>query len=127
MKRRFFLMCAFFLFLTTVAFAQMPGSLTVRVKRTPDSTVSAGPVAGAKVIVVHWTNDGMHPTMVQDRTATTSEIGICTVQLPPGTYDVFVAANELEPSAFRREVKPGGITAIAATLNPEPPNVKPVN
>lgn len=126
MKRSLLLMCAFVL-LTTAAFAQASGSLTVTVRSAPDSATVAGPIAGAKVIVVHWSNDGMHPTtMVQDRIATTNQMGTCTIELPPGTYDVFIAASELGPAAFRREVRPGATTSLSASLKPAPSHLSPV-
>jgi Carboxypeptidase regulatory-like domain len=127
MKRSLLLMCASFLLLATAAFAQASGSLMVMVKSAPGSATTAAPVAGAAVIVAHWTNDGMHPKMVQDQTATTNQMGTCTLQLPPGMYDVFVAASELAPSAFRREVTAGGTTSISANLKPAPSHLKPVN
>jgi hypothetical protein len=125
MRRSLLLMCAWFLLLSTIAFAQA-GSLTVTVKRGPDSATTAAPVAGATVIVAHWTNDGMHPKMIQDQTATTNQMGTCTVQLPQGVYDVFVAASELAPAAFRREVKAGGSTSITASLKAAPTHLRPV-
>jgi len=126
MKRLLSLMCASFVFMATAAFAQASGSLVVTVKRAADPGTTAAPVNGAKVIVMHWTTDGMHPTMVQDQTGTTNQMGSCMLQLPPGIYDVFVAASELAPAAFRREVKAGGTTSLTASLKAAPINLKPV-
>lgn len=126
MKRALLMVCASLLLLTAASFAQRTGSLTVTVKRAPESGTTAGPVSGAKVMVVHWTNDGMNPTIFQDQIATTNQVGTCTVELPPGTYDVFIAASELGPVAFRREIKAGQTTSLAASLKPAPTDLKPV-
>jgi uncharacterized protein (DUF2141 family) len=127
MRRSLLLMCALFVLLTTAAFAQASGSLTVTVKNAPGSATVAGPVTGAKIIVVHWAMDGMHPTMVQDRIATTDQMGMCTLQLAPGIYDVFVAGSELAPAAFRREVQAGRTTSLNASLKAAPGRVTPAN
>jgi len=124
MKSSFVLMCA--LVLTTVAVAQEPGHLMVTVQTAPDATRPVAPAAGAKVIVVHWSNDGLHPTMLQDTVVTTNQMGTCTIQLPAGTYDVFVAASGLSPAAFRREVRGGDTTTLVASLKPAPLQFRPL-
>jgi len=125
MKRSVVLMCA--LFLATVAVAQDTGHLTVTVQTAPDATRPVAAAAGAKVIVVHWTNSGLHGTMLQDKVATTNQTGTCTIELPPGTYDVFVSAGELSPAAFRRDVRAGDTTSLVAKLKPAPSQFRPVN
>jgi len=126
MRRSLLLICASLALLTAAALAQTTGTLTVTVKRAADPATTTAPVNGAKVIVMHWTTDGMHPAMVQDQTGTTNQMGTCMLQLPPGIYDVFVAASDLAPAAFRREVKAGGRTSLTASLKPAPINLKPV-
>ena len=125
--RRFFLLALLStLRLGMGAFAQETGRLDVTVEQAATTGSLAGPVAGAKVIVVHWTDSGGHPALVQNQTATTNQMGMCTIDLPAGTYDVFVAANELSPAAFRREVKVGETTAVTTHLRSAPLHVRPV-
>ncbi len=126
MKRSLLLICALFLLLTAAAFAQETGTLMVTVQTAQDAASPASPLAGAKVVVVHWTNPGLHPMMVQDQVATTNQMGICTVDLPPGKYDVFVSSSELAPAAFRREISGGRTTSLTASLRPAPLHFRPV-
>lgn len=114
---------------TVTAFAQQNGTLNVTVQQMahaglPNTPV---PIAGAKVIVMHWTNDrGLQPSLMRDQIATTNQMGECVISLPPGTYDIFVAANESAPAAFRREVKAGENSALAASLRPAATQLRPL-
>lgn len=108
------------------AVAQETGRLDVTVQRAAAMGSLAGPVAGAKVMVAHWTDSGGHPSLVQDQTATTNQMGMCTINLPPGTYDIFVASSELAPVAFRRDIKVGATTSITATLRAAGSHFRPV-
>jgi len=125
MKRTVLLNCAAMVFLSSATFGQAAGQLTITVKAAAEANLAAAPANGVKVIIVHWTNTGLHPTLTQDQVATTDQLGRCTVQLPRGTYDVFVSANGLSPSAFRRVVKPGESTSITTTLRPAPLELRP--
>ena len=113
--------------LCVAASGQESGRLDITVQRAATSGSLSGSVNGAKVIIVHWTDSGGHPSLVQDQTATTNPMGTCTVNLPPGTYDIFVAASELAPAAFRREIKASETTAVVAHLRPAPLHVQPTH
>ena len=110
------------------AVAQQTGTLTVNVVSQTEAGVPniPAPAMGAKIIVVHWTNDGMHPSLVHDQVGTTNQMGTCTMNLPPGTYDIFVAASDLAPAAFRREIKVGATSSVTAHLRPAPLHLRPV-
>ena len=125
MKRALLLNCAAIVFLSCATFGQAAGQLVITLKAASEANLAAAPANGVKVIIVHWTNTGLHPTLTQDQIATTDQMGRCTVQLPRGTYDVFVSANGLSPSAFRRVVKPGENTSITTTLRPAPLQLRP--
>lgn len=125
MKRCFLaLLCG--LFLTTVALAQTSGRLMVTVKTAAEPTRPAAPAVGAKVFVVHWTNAGLHPTIFQDQVATTNQMGVCSIELPPGTYDIFVSGNGLAPAAFQREITAGQSISLLANLKPAPSQLRPI-
>jgi len=125
--RRFLLSsCLSLLLLCVAAVAQETGSLTVTVQTAPDSASPASPLAGAKVVVVHWTNPGLHPMLVQDQVATTNQMGMCAIDLPPGKYDVFISSSELAPAAFRREIIAGRTTSLAASLRSAPQHFRPL-
>ncbi len=126
MKRFLLLVGVLLLFWSIAAAAQESGRLEITVQRAAEMATPAGPIAGARVIVVHWTNPGLHPALVQDQVATTNQMGMCTVDLPPGTYDVFVSASELSPAAFRREVKTGETTSLNANLRSAPLHLRPI-
>src|SRR3954452_14087848 len=111
MKRALLLNCAALVFLSCMSFGQATGQLVVSVQAASDANLPAAPANGVKVIIVHWTNTRLHPTLTQDQIAATDQMGRCTLQLPPGTYDVFLSANGLSPSAFRRLVKSGESTS----------------
>jgi hypothetical protein len=115
MKRSFLFSCALFLLLGGAGFAQTPGHLTVTVSAVAQADMPAGPVSGAKIIVVHWTH-ALHPTVIQDKMATTGQMGTATLDLPPGTYDVFVSASGLAPYAFRSDVESGGNATVAVKM-----------
>src|SRR5579862_939388 len=129
MRRSLFLALPLMLF-TMTAFAQQNGSLTVTVRQvaSPGLPNTSAPVYGAKVIVMHWASElgGAQPTLMRDQIATTNQMGQCVVSLPPGNYDVFVAANESAPAAFRREIKAGENNALTANLRPAPTQLRPL-
>lgn len=114
------------LFLATLAVAQTSGHLIVTVKTAAEPTRPAAPAVGAKVIVVHWTSAGLHPTILQDQVATTNQMGVCSIELPPGSYDIFVSANGLAPAAFRREVAAGTSVSLLAGLKAAPTQLRPI-
>jgi len=126
MKRSLLLVCVSLMFLSAAASAQETGRLDVTVERAAAMGSLAGSVVGAKVIVMHWTDSGGHPSLMQDQTATTNQMGMCTINLPPGTYDIFVASSELAPMAFRRDIKAGASTSLSASLRPAPLHFRPV-
>lgn len=113
---------------TTVAVAQDRGHLAVTVQSRPDtsSPAPAGRTAGAKVIVVHWTHSQLHPQMVQDQVATTDANGTCSIDLPPGTYDVFITATGLSPQAVKRDIVAGETTPLVVVLKSAPTHLRPV-
>jgi hypothetical protein len=81
---------------------------------------------GAKVIVVHWTHSQLHPQMVQDQVATTDQNGACTVDLPAGTYDVFISASGLTPVAVKRDIEAGENTPLIVSLKAAETHLRPV-
>jgi len=125
MKRALLLNCAAIIFLSCVTFGQAAGQLVITVTAASEASLPATPANGVKVIIVHWTSTGLHPTLTQDQVATTDQMGRCTVQLPRGTYDVFLSANGLATSAFRRVVKPGESASIITTLRAAPLQLRP--
>ena len=127
MRRFLLLSCFSLLWLSVSAIAQDTGRLEVTVQHAAAIGSPAGPVMNAKVIVVHWTNEGMHPSLVQNQMGTTNQLGICVFNLPPGTYDIFVASSELAPTAFRREIKVGETTSLTASLRSSPLHFRPVD
>src|ERR1700759_4752429 len=104
MQRSVLGMCFLLMLAAATASAQAPGRLTVSVTSAPRDSAPAAPVAGAKIIVVHWVHAQLHPSMVQEAVATTGQMGTANLELPPGTYDVFVTASGLAPAAFSREI-----------------------
>jgi len=121
------LCCALLLFSTATAFAQDHGHLVVTVQTRPDAPAPAGKAVGAKVIVVHWTHSQLHPQMVQDQVATTDQSGKCTIDLPAGTYDVFISASGLAPVAVKRDVEAGENTPLIVSLKAGETHLRPVS
>ena len=125
--RRYFLLTLTLLLFSVAAVAQQTGTLTITVQQAAEPALAVpAPAMDAKVIVVHWTHGGMHPSLEHDQVGTTNQMGICTMKLPPGTYDIFVAASELAPAAFRREIKAGATTSVVAHLRAAPLHLQPV-
>jgi hypothetical protein len=114
------------LLIGNAALAQEHGRLAVTVTTRSDSAATAGRAVGAKVIVVHWTHSQLHPQMVQDQAATTDEKGTCTVDLPPGTYDIFITASGLNPTAVKRDVQAGETTPLVVSLKAATQHLQPV-
>ncbi len=127
MRIRLSLCCALLLLVSAAAFAQDRGRLVVTVQTRPDAPAPAGKAIGAKVIVVHWTHSQLHPQMVQDQVATTDQNGSCTIDLPAGTYDVFVSASGLAPAAIKRDVEAGENTPLIVSLKPGETHLRPVS
>ncbi len=126
MRRSLLFVCLSILLFNLAALAQETGRLNVTVQRVATMGAAAAPIAGAKVIIVHWANPGLHPSMVQDQTATTNDMGSCSVDLPPGNYDIFISSGELAPSAFRREIKSGQTTELPVNLRTTPLHLRPI-
>jgi hypothetical protein len=126
MRRFLLLSCLSLLLLSLTAVAQNTGRLEITVQKAAAIGSPAGPVMNAKVIVVHWTNDGMHPSLVHDQVATTNQMGMCVVNLPAGTYDIFVASSELAPAAFRKDIKTGETASLTANLRSAQSRYRPV-
>lgn len=126
MKRAVLLVCVSSLLASAIAMAQETGRLAVTVQTAADAATPTARTAGAKVLVVHWTHSGLHPTMVQDQVATTNQMGMCTVKLPPGSYDVFISASGLAPAAFHREIRAGEDTPLLAALKSAPTHLRPI-
>ena len=127
MKRWLVLCVALLLVIPGFAFAQDHGHLVVTVQTRPDAPAPAGKAIGAKVIVVHWTHSQLHPQMVQDEVATTDQNGTCTVDLPAGTYDVFISASGLTPVAVKRDVEAGESTPLIVSLKAAETHLRPVS
>jgi hypothetical protein len=98
----------------------------VTVQTRPEAPAPAGKAIGAKIIVVHWTHSQLHSQMVQDQVATTDQNGTCTLELPAGTYDVFISASGLTPVAVKRDVEAGENTTLIVTLKPAETHLRPV-
>lgn len=126
MRRYLPLYFSFLLMLATAAFTQDHGRLAVTVQTQPEPPSPAGRAVGAEVIVVHWTHSQLPPQMVQDQAATTDANGTCTIDLPAGTYDVFVTATGLTPQAVKRDVMAGESTPLVVVLKAAPTHLRPV-
>ena len=128
MRRGLALVSILVFLLPALAAAQQNGHLAVTVTSAADPALRAtpAPVRGAKVIVVHWTHSQLHPDMVQDQVATTDQMGKCTVDLPAGTYDVFISASGLSPVAVKRDVEAGANASVVVTLKPGSTHLRPV-
>ena len=130
MRRSLLLLCLPLLLLGVTALAQQKGTLTVTVQQVanPGLPNTSAPVYGAKVVVMHWASElgGAQPKLMRDQIATTNQMGQCVISLPAGTYDIFVAANESTPAAFRREVKAGENNALTANLHAAPSQLRPL-
>jgi hypothetical protein len=126
MKRSFLLVFLSMLVFSCAVSAQETGRLEITLQRAANANTVAGPVSGAKVIVMHWTNPGLHPSIVQDRIATTDQTGMCSVELPPGIYDVFISANELAPRAYQISIKAGATASYAFKLAASPTQLRPI-
>ncbi len=126
MRRYLPLYFSFLLLLATTAFGQDHGRLAVTVQTQPEPPSPAGRAVGAKVIVVHWTHSQLHPQMVQDQVATTDANGTCTIDLPAGTYDLFVTATGMTPQALKREVSAGETTPFVVVLKAAATHLRPV-
>ncbi len=127
--RRSLLLTLPLLLLSVTAIAQQNGTLNITVQQmaSPGLPDTPAPIAGAKIIVMHWTHErGLQPSLMRDQIATTNQMGECVISLPPGTYDVFVAANESAPAASRREVKAGENSSLTANLHPAPTQFRPL-
>jgi hypothetical protein len=109
------------------ALAQDHGRLVVTVQTRPDAPAPAGKAIGAKVIIVHWTHSQLHPQMIQEQVATTDQSGTCTIDLPAGTYDVFVSASGLAPGAVKGDVEAGENTPLIVSLKPAETHLRPVS
>lgn len=127
MRRSLFAVCVSLLLLGAVALAQEQGHLAIKVQAVSPSAVGPAPATAAKVIVVHWTNPGMNPMLMQDRIASTDAMGECDIDLPPGVYDIFVTSNGLTPAAVKREVTAGTTTDVTVTLKPSTHRLQPVH
>jgi hypothetical protein len=127
MKSWLTICCALLLLLSVAAFAQERGRLVVTVQTRPDAPAPAGKAVGAKVIVVHWTHSQLHPQMVQDQVATTDQNGTCMVDLPVGSYDIFVSASGWTPVAVKRDVEPGENAPLIVSLKPAETHLRPVS
>jgi hypothetical protein len=127
MRIRLSLCCALLLLVPGAAFAQDHGRLVVTVQTRPDAPAPAGKAVGARVIIVHWTHSQLHPQMVQDQVASTDQSGTCTIDLPAGTYDVFISASGLAPVAVKSDVEAGENTPLIVSLKPAETHLRPVS
>ena len=126
MKRSLLLVGLSMLLSSLVVVAQETGRLEIKVERAATANSLAAPVAGAKVIVMHWTNPGLHPTLVQDQVATTDQMGMCSIALPPGIYDVFLSASELSPRTYQASVKAGATGSYTLKMVPSASHLQPI-
>jgi hypothetical protein len=127
MRRCLALYFAFLLLLAIAAAAQDHGRLTITAMTQPEPPSPAGRAIGAKIIVVHWTHSQLHPQMVQDQVATTDTNGTCTIDLPAGTYDIFISEAGLTPVAVKRDIMPGETTPLVVTLKAAETHLRPVS
>ena len=125
MKRNLVFAGLLTLLLSVAATAQEKGRLNIIVERVASANTLAGPVVGAKCIVMHWTNPGLHPTLFQDRITTTDQSGMCSVDLAPGIYDVFLSASELTPRAYQVSVKAGATASYTLKMSPAASRLQP--
>ena len=127
MRNRLCLWLVLLLLLPVAAFAQDHGRLVVTVQTRPEAPAPAGKAIGAKIIIVHWTHSQLHPQMIQDKVATTDQNGQCTIDLPAGSYDVFISASGLTPIAVKGDVEAGENTPLVITLKPAEMHLRPVS
>ncbi len=127
MRSWLLLCCALLTLVPAAALAQDHGRLVVTVQTRPDAPAPAGKAIGAKVIIVHWTHSQLHPQMIQEQVATTDQSGTCTIDLPAGTYDVFVSASGLAPVAVKGDVEAGENTPLIVSLKPAETHLRPVS
>jgi hypothetical protein len=126
MKRSLLFVGLSMLLFSLGAVAQDTGHLNITVQRAATMGSAAAPIAGAKIIIVHWTNPGLQPSLVQDQVATTGPMGMYTTDLPPGTYDIFISWTDLGPAVFRREIKANATTSVTASLRAAPTQLRPL-
>ncbi len=126
MKRSLVIVCLSILLFHVALVAQDTGRLALTLERGATPNAVAAPVAGAKVIIMHWTNPGLHPMLVRDKIATTDQTGMCSVELPPGVYDVFISASELIPRAYQASIKAGATASYSLKMVPAAGQLKPI-
>lgn len=127
MKRCSSLFLVTILLLAVAASAQERGRLTITVQTKADASGVVGQANGAKVMAVHWTASPMHSTMLQDQVATTDAEGKCSLNLPPGVYDLFISANGMEPAAMKVQIANGENKPLTVTLKSGGTHLRPVD
>jgi hypothetical protein len=108
-----------FLLLSLAAISTKAGALSGTVK---DSEGAA--IAGAH-IVIHQDTSGDsslrdNKSVPADITVVTDGSGVFTVELPPGFYDVFVAANSFSPHCAVIRIKAAGSLKYSVKLKVSP-------
>ena len=89
-------------------------------------TDSEGAAVGGAHVVVHWDRSGadvgLHSNVGirQDLALVTDAKGEFRAQLPPGFYDIFVAAIAFSPDCRKIRIKPGENATYHVTLKVDP-------
>jgi hypothetical protein len=86
---------------------------------------AAGPISGAMVLI-HWDSAGStvglttNAGIKEDLVIHTKVDGTFKVDLPPGFYDVFVAALAFSPTCRKIRLKPGEGLEVTLRVNTDP-------
>ena len=84
---------------------------------------SRGGVIPNSSVIVHWDSAGLDDVKEkdnigtkEDKFTTTGANGSSSLQMPPGVYDVFVAAAGFSPRCEKLTLKPGEVHAYRVQL-----------
>ena len=89
-------------------------------------TDSAGAAIANAMILIHWDSAGSTVGVADnigiraDVIVRTKQDGAFTVELPPGFYDLLVAAPAFTPAARKVRLKTGKAQEIRGCLSPDP-------
>ena len=106
--------------MVTLAFPNANGTLKGAV------TDSEGAAIRHATVRIHWDESGARVGLKtnvgikQDLTASTSERGEFSMEVPPGFYDVFISANGFTPQCRKVRVRPGETASFSPKLNADP-------
>jgi hypothetical protein len=85
-----------------------------------------GAVISGAMVLIHWDSAGSavglksNVGITADRTVRTKDDGTFSIDLPPGFYDVFVAASAFTPACRKLRLKPGKGIEISFRMTADP-------